>query len=82
MISDKDDNTSVIHLRGFLDHLPESGDLWIFHVCTQQQILNLGMRFLSSQSPAALFVSTLSEGTLAKEQSEALIAPFPIISST
>ena len=68
MICDKNDNTSAIHLRGFLDRLPEGGDFWVFHVCTQQQILNLGKRFLPSQSPAAIFVSTLSEGSLAKEQ--------------
>ena len=76
MICDKDDNTSVIHLRGFLDRLPEGGNFWIFHVCTRQQILTLGKRFLPSHSSAALFVSTLSEGTLAEEQSNALIAPF------
>jgi len=76
MICDKDDNTSVIHLRGFLDRLPEGGNFWIFHVCTRQQILTLGKRFLPSHPSAALFVSTLSEGTLAEEQSNALIAPF------
>ena len=38
------------------------------------------MRYLPSHSPAAIFVSTLSEGTLAKEQSEALIAPFQQLS--
>ena len=80
MICDKDDNTSVIHLRGFLDTLRGNGDLWIFHVCTQQQILHLGTRFLPSHSPAALFVSTLSEGTLARGQGEALIAPFQHLS--
>ena len=76
MICDKEDNTSVIHLRGSLDHLPEGGNFWIFHVCTQQQILKLGKRFLPSHSSAGLFVSTLSEGTLAGEQSDVLIAPF------
>ena len=76
MICDKEDNTSVVHLRGSLDHLPEGGNFWIFHVCTRQQILKLGKRFLPSHPSAALFVSTLSEGTLAEEQSEALIAPF------
>ena len=79
-ICDKDDNTSVIHLRGFLDRLPEGGNFWMFHVCTRQQILKLGKRFLPSQAPAALFVSTLSEGTLAEEQSEALLAPFRLSS--
>ena len=76
MICEKEDNTSVIHFRGVLDHLPEGGNFWIFHVCTQQQILKLGKRFLPSQSSAELFVSTLSEGTLAGEHSDALIAPF------
>ena len=76
MICEKEDNTSVIHFRGVLDHLPEGGNFWIFYVCNQQQILNLGKRCLPSQSSAELFVSTLSEGTLAGEQSDALIAPF------
>ena len=76
MICEKDDNTSVVHLRGVLDHLPEGGNFWVFHVCTQQQILKLGKRCLPSQSSAELFVSTLSEGTLAWEQSDALLAPF------
>ena len=83
MICDKDDNTSVIHLRGFLDTLRGNGDLWIFHVCTQQQILHLGTRFLPSHSPAALFVSTLSEGTLARGQGEGPDCPLStLISST
>ena len=76
MICEKDDNTSVVHLRGVLDHLPEGGNFWIFHVCTQQQILQLGKRCLPSQSSAELFVSTLSEGTLAWEHGDALFAPF------
>ena len=76
MICDKDDNTSVVHLRGFLDHLLKGGNFWLFHVCTRQQILNLGKRFLPSHSSAELFVSTLSEGTLAGEQSDVLTAPF------
>ena len=76
MICEKDDNTSTVHLRGVLDHLPEGGNFWIFHVCTQQQILQLGKRCLPSQSSAELFVSTLSEGTLAWEHGDALLAPF------
>ena len=66
--------------KEFLDHLPEGGNFWIFHVCTQQQILQLGKRYLPSQSPAKLFVSTLLEGTLAWEHSDALLAPFRQIS--
>ena len=31
MICEKDENTSVVHLRGVLDHLPEGGNFWIFH---------------------------------------------------
>ena len=27
MICEKDDNTSAVHLRGVLDHLPEGGNL-------------------------------------------------------
>ena len=80
MVCEKDDNTSVVRLKGVLDHLPEGGNFWIFHVCTQQQILQLGKRYLPSQSPAELFVSTLSEGTLAWEHSDALLAPFRQIS--
>ena len=76
LMCDKDDNTSVIHLRGFSDLLPEGGNFWMFHVCTQQQILKLGKRFLPSHSSADLFVSTLSEGTRAGEQCDVLIAPF------
>ena len=76
MICEKDDNTSTVHLRGVLDHLPEGGNFWIFHACTQQQILQLGKRCLPSQSSAELFVSTLSEGTLAWEHGDALLAPF------
>ena len=76
MICEKDDNNSVVYLRGVLDHLPEGENFWLFHVCTQQQILKLGKRFLPSQSSAELFVSTLSEGTLAWEQCDALLAPF------
>ena len=68
--------TLLLSIRGVLDHLPEGGNFWIFHVCTQQQILKLGKRCLPSQPSAELFVSTLSEGTLAGEQSDALIAPF------
>ena len=73
--SEKDDNISVVRLRGFLN-LPEGGNFWIFHVCTQQQILQLGMRCILFQSFAKTFVSTLSEGTPAWEQSDALSAPF------
>ena len=80
LICTKDDSTSIIHLQGFLDCLPLGGELWVFHVCTQQQILNLGKRFLPSQVSVALFFSTLSEGSLAKEQSESLIAPFQQLS--
>ena len=76
LICEKDDNTSVVRLRGFLDNFPEGGNFWIFHVCTQQQILQLGMRCIPSQSFAEIFVSTLSEGTPAWEQSDALSAPF------
>ena len=76
MICEKDDNNSVVYLRGVLDHLPEGENFWLFHVCTQQQILKLGKRCLPSQSAAELFVSTLSEGTLAWEQCDALLAPF------
>ena len=76
MICEKDDNNSVVYLRGVLDHLPEGENFWLFHVCTQQQILKLGKRCLPSQSSAELFVSTLSEGTLAWEQCDALLAPF------
>ena len=54
MVCEKDDNTSVVCLKGGLDHLPEGGNFWIFHVCTQQQILQLGKRYLPSQSPAEL----------------------------
>ena len=80
LICTKDDSTSIIHLQGFLDCLPLGGELWVFHVCTQQQILNLGKRFLPSQVSVALFFSTLSEGSLAMEQSESLIAPFQQLS--
>ena len=31
MVCEKDDNTSVVHLKGVLDHLPEGGNFWIFH---------------------------------------------------
>ena len=79
MVCEKDDNTSVVRLKGVL-HLPEGENFGIFHVCTQQQILQLGKRYLSSQSPAELFVSTLSEDTLAWEHSDALLAPFRQIS--
>ena len=36
MICEKDDNNSVVYLRGVLDHLPEGENFWLFHVCTQQ----------------------------------------------
>ena len=76
MICEKDACTSVVHLRGVLDHFPDGGNFWMFHVCNQQQILQLGERCLPPHFSAELFVSTLSEGTLAWEQSDALIAPF------
>ena len=76
MVCKKDDNTSVVRLKGVLDHLPEGGNFWIFHVCTQQPILQLGKRYLSFQSPAEIFVSTLSESKLAWKHSDALIALF------
>ena len=80
LVCTKEDSTSIIHLQGFLDCLPEGGEFWVFHVCSQQQILNLGTRFIPSQVSAALFTSTLSEGSLAKEQSESLVAPFQQLS--
>ena len=80
MVCEKDDNTSVVRLKGGLDHLLEGGNFGIFHVCTLQQILQLAKRYLPSQSPAKLFVSTLSEDTLAWEHSDALLAPFRQIS--
>ena len=57
MICEKDDNTSVVHFRGVLDHLPQGGNFWIFHLCTLQQILQLGKSFfLPNLLPNSLFL--------------------------
>ena len=76
LVCEKENNTSVIHLRGAVDSIPREGNLWLFHVCDQRQILNLGKRLLPSPTSPAIFVSTLSERFCANEHSSALCAPF------
>ena len=68
MVCEKDDNTSVVRLKGVLDHLPEGENFGIFHVCTQKQILQLGKRYLPFQSPAELFFYSLGEYTCLEAQ--------------
>ena len=45
MICEKDDNTSVVHLRGFLDHLPEGGNFWIFMCVHSSKFCNWASDF-------------------------------------
>ena len=69
-------STSTIDLVGQIKDTPNPGSIYLFHVCTSEQIHQLGSHLLPFPRVISLFHSSLSEAILNDEHLSELSLPF------
>ena len=72
----KNSGDSTVDLVGQLCDSPSAGAIHVFHVCTAEQIHQLGARLQPVQNKVSIFMSTLSEATVSDEHLDFLESPF------